>query len=97
MNTGKELHLDGSNKAPYRHPHFSQNKQSAAAPEQRHSLPAQNQLEVLNPTVDAHVEAEENVDKTIRNTQVNRELQFDNRRTQALVKPAKMHIPEFDG
>lgn len=26
LQTGKELHLDGSSKTPYRHPHFAQNK-----------------------------------------------------------------------
>lgn len=41
FNTGKELQLDGSSKAPYRHPHFSQNKQVQTALETRLAQPTQ--------------------------------------------------------
>lgn len=58
---------------------------------------AQTHLVVQNPAVADQVEIEEQLDQVRRNGTVNRELHFENRRPQVLVKPAKMNIPEFHG
>lgn len=90
--TGKELNLDGSNKHPYRHPHFADKQ----LPQDAKSQPAaaQNQQVV-------HLEQEQreglttSLDRRVGTPQ--RDMGQDNRRQLTLVKPAKYNIPEFDG
>ena len=94
-NQGKELNLDGTPKAPYRHPNFGH---AQPIVENRDSLPLQlvNQ-EIQNMAISDMGNNEEGDRQGIH--QRNRALfqQNDTRRNSPAVKLAKMNIPEFDG
>ena len=90
VETGKELHLDGTVKQPYRHPHFGQIKQPAQPPVEKQGQPQvtlpdqQQQLE----QVEVQVEGQR---------RPGRDPLLTDRRNPTLVKPAKMNMPEFEG
>lgn len=93
--TCKELNLDGSNKVPYRHPHFAANKN--IPPEARPptaSPPATNGQQLILNDQGQHDQAHQMEGRGGMGT---RDPVPDNRRPLALVKPAKYNIPEFDG
>lgn len=81
VNTGKELHLDGSNKPPYRHPHFSQNRPVQTGLENRLALqdppPVQPPITLPPLPPNAQAEAEAQVELHRRNAEANREVQID--------------------
>lgn len=91
--TGKELNLDGSSKAPYRHPHFNQNKQPVQDPKAVAGANTGHHQQVIPVELDPP----EDQQHERRTAPVQREQLQHNRRPLAVVKPAKYSIPEFDG
>ncbi|XP_044356666.1 uncharacterized protein [Triticum aestivum] len=94
-NTGKELNLDGSNRVPYRHPHFAASKHPI--PENRVHT-AVNQVQNGQQVVQLDMEQAEQIPQQEARGEVGqRDQGQDNRRQLAIVKPAKYNIPKFDG
>lgn len=88
--------MDGSNKIPYRHPHFTENKNPTT---EARATAAGTQALIVQPVIQLDQEhAEDQAQQQERRVGTGqRELVQDNRRPLAVVKPAKYNIPEFEG
>lgn len=92
VNSGKEHNLDGSAKAPYRHPHYNQPRQVPPQEQRQTQVVQIPPNQVINLDQQGHEEQEQQIERG----QAQREP-LDNRRQFALVKPTKYNIREFDG